>query len=77
MSKEENGSKTWMILVRILFIVLTFFNGILLWWVKGITVKTLDTETKVAVHDSVIKDVKESLFQINTKLDRLMERRVR
>lgn len=68
MSEEKNGSKTWMITVRILFVTLSILQGIIMTWAYKMSDKIWNHETKIAVHDNILISIDKNLVEIKETL---------
>jgi len=73
--KEVIDSNVWKIFIRFTMATTLILQGIAGWWITNITIKVLQTERTVAVHEVVIGRIDNTMKEISGKMDRLIERR--
>ena len=74
MGDHENGSKKWMVTVRIIMILLGLIQAGLIGWAKYITNEVINNKSDMASTKSDLSHVKEDVSYIRERLDNFFDR---
>ena len=75
--EHQNGSKKWLMVVRVIMILLGIIQAGLLGWAKYITNEVIQGKSEMVETKSDISHIKSDVFYIRSKLDSIFELRRR
>ena len=74
---DQNGSKKWLIAVRVIAILCGVIQVVFMGWAKYITSEVVQNKSEVAETKSDLAHIKEDVNYIRTRIDSIFELRRR